>query len=233
MSNPGVDIAVTRMPGGFTNVDVGSLFQVSGLALPQIWHTFFDDFDTYNASDWTVTETSGSATEALTDGDGGLLLITNTTTDNDAVQMQKVGESFTFTAGVPLIFEARFKCSDVTQNDIVVGLEQTTATPLAPVNGVYFLSSDGVATVDFKVTKASVTTTASAIGTLVDATFVNLGFAYNGADTIWYGINGTPLGSLAVTNLPTTELTVTFGVQNGSAGVKTCTLDFLFASKKR
>ncbi len=229
----GVNIETTRMPNGFTNVDVGNLFQDSALPIPQAYHTFFDDFDTYAAADWTVTETSGSATEALTDGDGGLLLLTNTTTENDVLQMQKVGESFTFEAGVPLYFEARFRSSDVTQNDLVVGLQQTTATPLAPANGVYFISLDGVATVDFKVTGTSTSSTASAVATLANNTFVNLGFAYNGGDTIWYGVNGVPLGSLPVTNMPTTELTVMFAMINGSAGVKTATLDFLWCAKKR
>lgn len=228
-----INLTTTRMPNGFTNVSVGSLFQTAILPIPQTCHTYFNDFDTYAAGDWTVTETSGSATQALTDGDGGLLLLTNTATENDECFLQKVGESFTFQAGVPLYFEARFRSSDVTQNDLFCGLMVATATPLAPTNGVYFQSLDGVATVDFKVTGSGTSSTASAITTLTNNTFVNLGFAYNGGDTIWYGVNGVPLGSLPVTNMPTTELTVTFGMINGSAGAKTCTYDYVLAVKKR
>ena len=86
-------MSTTRFPNGVTNVGEDSLFAALGqLAGPQ-FHTYFEDFDYYTAADWTVTETQAGATQALTDGDGGLLLLTNTAADNDLVALQKVGES--------------------------------------------------------------------------------------------------------------------------------------------
>ena len=85
---------VTLFPNGFGNVGPDSIMNALRQAFAPRYHTFFDDFDTYTAGQWTVTETDAGATQALADGDGGWLLITNTATEDDLVSMQKVGESF-------------------------------------------------------------------------------------------------------------------------------------------
>jgi len=53
-----------------------------------------NDFFTYAAGDWTVTETDAGATEALSDEVGGVLLLTNTATENDVLGMQLGAEAF-------------------------------------------------------------------------------------------------------------------------------------------
>ena len=82
------------------------------------YHVFFDDFDRYNATDWVITTTeagAGSATEALTDGDGGLLLITNDAADNDCDFFQTLKQNLKWESGYLLYFEARLKVSDASQ----------------------------------------------------------------------------------------------------------------------
>lgn len=76
----------THFTSGVTNVSSSG----SGGLLKQPsrhkYHEYFDDFNIYNAGDFTITTTedgSGSAAEALIDGDGGLLQITNAAGDND------------------------------------------------------------------------------------------------------------------------------------------------------
>lgn len=227
-------MTTTRFPNGVTNVGEQSLFAELGQPAATNFHTYFEDFDYYTAGDWTVTETDAGATQALTDGDGGLLLITNTAADNDLVSLQKKGESFRFATGKALFFEARFKVSDATQSDVVIGLQITDTTPLDVTDGVFFIKADGAATVNFLVEKNNTATTASAIATMADDTYIRLGFYYDGSSAVQYFVNGTYTGSSVTTNLPDDEdMTVTIAIQNGEAAAKTMTVDYIYVAKER
>ncbi len=196
-------------------------------------HVYFNDFDEYTAADWVVTEV-GVATQALADADGGVLLVTNAAADDDSSFSQKVGESFLFQAGKKLWFEARFKVSDATQSDWVAGLQITDTTPLAVTDGVYFRKDDGDANIDFVVVKDSTATTATAIATNANDTYVRLSFYYNGVDEVVYFVDGVRQGSSVTTNLPDDEvLTLSFGIQNGEAVAKTMSVDYILAAKER
>jgi hypothetical protein len=227
-------MTTTRFPNGVTNVGEQSLFAELGQPAATIFHTYFEDFDYYTAGDWTVTETDAGATQALTDGDGGLLLITNTAADNDLVSLQKKGESFRFESGKALFFEARFKVSDATQSDVVIGLQITDTTPLDVTDGVFFIKADGAATVNFLVEKNNTATTASSIATMANDTYIRLGFYYDGSSAVQYFVNGTYTGSSVTTNLPDDEdMTVTIAIQNGEAAAKTMTVDYIYVAKER
>lgn len=201
-------------------------------------HTYFNDFDVYAAGDWTVTETQAGATQAITNEDGGVLLLTNSAADDDLVALQGK-EAFKFVAGKELFFKARFAVSDATQSDLVIGLQITDTTPLAVTDGVYFRKDDGDANLDFVVIKNSTATTASAITTLANATYITVGFHYDGIDKIEYfagtdAVSPTYLGKSVVTNLPDDEeLALSFAIQNGEAVAKTMSIDYIFASKAR
>lgn len=226
-------MSTTRFPNGVTNVGEDSLFAALGqLAGPQ-FHTYFEDFDYYAAADWTVTETQAGATQALTDGDGGLLLLTNTAADNDLVALQKVGESYRFASGKKLFFEARFKVSNATQSDVVMGLQITDTTPLDVTDGVFFLKSDDSTTISLLVEKNNTATTTS-VGTLADDTYIRLGFYYDGNSSIQAFVNGTYVATSATTNLVDDEdLTVSFAIQNGNAVARTMTVDYIYVAKER
>ena len=111
-----------------------------------LFYQYANDFMTYNSGDFTITTTeagTGSATEALTSGAGGQLLLTNAAGDNDLDFLQLKGESFKLSSSKRAFFEARFKVSDATQSDVIMGLQITDTTPLAVSDGVYFLKDDG------------------------------------------------------------------------------------------
>lgn len=196
-------------------------------------HRFFDDFDTVPTStNYTITNAS-TGTIALVDGDGGLLALTNNTSDNDLIAIQKKGESFKFESGKELWVSTRFKLSDATQSDFVYGLQITDTTPLSVTDGVYFIKSDDSTTVNLVVVKNSTSTT-TAVTTLANDTFVTLSFLYDGASTIYIYVNGVQVGTSVTTNLPDDEeLTPSFAVQNGEAASKILTLDFIEAEKQR
>jgi len=226
-------MTVTRSPNGFTTVSQTDTLGQFILPAPTTAHVYFNDFDTYTAAEWVVTET-GTATQVLADEDNGALLITNSAADDDASFSQKVGESFLMETGKKAWFEARFKVSDATQSDFVFGLQITDTTPLAVTDGIYFRKDDGDANIDFVVIKDSVATTETALTVAVDDAYIKLGFYYNGVDAVVAFVDGVQTASLAVTNLPDDEiLTVSFGIQNGEAVAKTMTVDYILAAKAR
>lgn len=235
-------MSTTNFPKGLTNNTAINILGSFKTVDPTLYHSYFNDFDKYDAADWVITTVeagAGDATEALTDADGGVLLVTNDAADNDSDFFNKVGESFLMASGKKAYFKARFKVSDATQSDFVIGLQITDTTPLAVTDGIYFQKDDGDANLDFHVTKNSTSTSASAIATVADDTYLTVGFYYNGVDKIYYyagtdSLNPTVLGSSVVTNLPDDEvLTVSFGIQNGEAVAKTMSIDYILAAKER
>ena len=232
MANP------TRFPSGIaTGAKKGNTASYP-MPDPTKWVTYFNDFNEYVAGDWTITTTeagSGAATEALASTSaGGLLLITNDDADNDLDFFNLKTEAFKFVAGKKTFFKSRFKVSDATQSDFVMGLQITDTTILAVSDGVYFLKDDGDASLDFHVEKDGSDTTASAISTVSDATMLVAGFYYDGKSAIEYYVDDVKLGTSVTTNLPDDEeLAVSFGIQNGAAAAKTMAVDYIFVSQER
>lgn len=227
--------APTRYPSGVSTARPGANTGNYGLPDPSGWHTYFNDFDTYVAADWTVTET-GDGTQALTDADGGVLLLTDAAADDNSIFMQKVGESFLMEAGKPAVFKARFKVSDATQSDLVIGLQITDTSPLDATDGIYFTKADGSASLSAVCRKNATTgSTSLTAATLADDTYVVVGWYYDGKSSVTVFVNDVSVGTLDGTStyLPDTELTVSFGIQNGEAVAKTMSLDYLLAAKKR
>lgn len=232
----------TRFTHGVTTAPKTNPLGMFGRPDPTTWHEYFNDFDNYVSGNWTVT-TVGTGTVALTNLDGGALLITNSAADNDGVQLQKVGESFALTAGKRAIFKARFKVSDATQSDLIMGLCVTDTTLMGSTagagvtDGIFFSKDDGVATLDVQCQKNASTgqTRAAAVATLADDTFVTVAWAYDGKGEVAYYVNDIQLGTLTGTSayLPDTTLTVSFGIINGEAVAKTMTVDYVFAAVER
>lgn len=229
--------APVRYPNGVTNSSATSAMNMLPVLDPTKVHMYFNDFDEYVVGDWTITTTEGGgsdATEALGDADGGVLVVTNDAADNDNDFFQKKGESFKLESGKKAWFKSRFKVSDATQSDFVMGLQITDTSPLAVSDGVYFRKDDGDALLDFVVMKDSTGTTATGVHTVVDDTYLVVGFYYNGVDAIEYYIDDAKVGTSVTTNHPDdTELTISFGIQNGEAVAKVMTVDYILAAKER
>lgn len=231
--------APQRFEYGVTNA-LSGMWANAPFLDPRLFHVYIEDFDYFAAADWTITTTEaggGDASEALTNVAGGVLLVTNDAADDDADFFQKVGESFKFAAGKKTFFEARLATSDATQSDIVVGLQITDTTPLAVTDGVYFLKSDGAATVDFKSLMNSAGVTSSAVATMANATYIRLGFYYDGASNIAVYADDVKVADVTVAAGTTLcndeELTISFGIQNGEAVAKTLSVDYIIVAQER
>ena len=198
----------------------------------QTHYGYFNDFMTYNSGDWTITTTedgTGSATEAMTSGAGGQFLITNAAGDNDADFFNLKGESFKLSSSKRAYFSARFKVSDATQSDFVMGLQITDTSPLAVSDGVFFNKDDGDTNLAFIVEKDRTSTDTTAIHTMADDSFVTVAWYIDPISSlVYYSVNNAEPVGVVNTNLPDDEeLTVSFGIQNGAAAAKTMTIDYI------
>lgn len=205
--------------------------------------TLFTDFHDYAAADWVITTTeagAGSATEAVGNLAGGVLVVTNDAADDDNDFFQWAGgkgavaETFKFVSGKKLQFAFRGKLSDATQSDFFAGLYITDTDPVGGLtDGIYFRKLDGSTTLYLVAEKDSVETTL-AVATLADDTYVMLEFYYDGGDRISAFVDGSRVGSIAVTTAPDDEeLALSFGIQNGAAAAKVLSVDYIGASQER
>ena len=90
------------------------------------------------------------------------LLLTNAAGDNDLDFLQLKGEAFKLST-IRKHTSSRFKVSDATQSDFVMGLQITDTTPLATTDGVFFIKDDGDTNLDSIVEKDSTSTDTTAI----------------------------------------------------------------------
>ena len=228
----------THFTSGVTNVSGSSTLGKLKMPAPAKYHVYHNDFDTYLASDWTITTTeggSGNASEALGDGDGGLLVITNDDADNDNDFLQLVKEGFKFESGKQLAFNARFKTSDADASDVVIGLQITATSPLDVSAGIFYLLTDGSTTLQFIVEKDGTQSTLNLPTVMADDTFMTVGFVFDPKDQLFHVYQtNSAVGTVVSTNAPDDEeLTVSFGIQNGAAAAKVLTVDYISAMKER
>lgn len=211
---------------------------------PTLMVDFFDDFHTYTASDWLVTESNAAATQAIASGvtgaNGALLLVNNTAGSGaDIQQLQHgatavVNESFLMHPNSAIILQARFKIEDADQNNLFIGLSITDTTAIAgATDRIGFHSAAGALT--FKVCKNSLESSVS-MATLADDTWINVAAvkAKNSSSFKLY-VNDALVGSLDdLTNLCDDELlAVTFGHNTLDAGGDDFHLDYVRVAMTR
>lgn len=222
---------------------------------PLTYHSFVDDFDyaTGITGYYTATKT-GNGTIAQTAGDGGLALFTtnsSTPAAGDVCSLQLPVASFKPATTKKLFFLTRLQLSSAANNGLLCGFIQTTVTPFTVVDGLYFLKATGSASnLILRSTVASVNTDLTiptAAYTLADATYIDLGFYYDGRGTVSAFVGSSlvssppqaqlyaarsPMAAFSPT-LTTANLNLTLALQSGTASSKTMTADFLLAAKER
>jgi hypothetical protein len=232
---------ITRLPIGLNNLPDNNVFANIRLPDASVVHSFLEDFDLFLATMWTVGGV-GVPTRALVAGDGGILAIANSAADNDNSWIQgSIG--YTMVAGKRVFFRARAAVDDATQAEFVLGLQIAVAANnfLTPVNGIFFRKDDESTSMTFVSRAASVETTSGAIGTIVAAQQFEVAFAYDGGSNVLAvafqantALGAAPIvATITPAALPSVAMGVVAGVQNGSAVIRTLSLDQIFASKDR
>ena len=215
-------------------------FDFEGQRVKSDWIEYWNDFTKptdYDTNDWTLTTVeagASSATEAIGNLLGGVLVVTNDAADDDSDFFQSAKEIFKWTSGKRLYFGMRAKISDVTQSDFVFGLQITDTTPLAVTDGMYFQSDDGDAYLDFHSVKNSTATDVTQLATLTNDTYFVIEAYYDGANKWELFFNGATVGACALTNVcDDEELAISFGIQNGEAVAKILSVDWIRVVQER
>jgi hypothetical protein len=184
-----------------------------------------------NPSSMTVTLVEAGAGETTVALSDNTLLITADANENDGANLQVTGEAFDLASGNYVYFGINFQTNDATQTDILAGLCITDTTLLGGMtDGIYFECLDASTDINFVLEKDSTeTTSASAIGTLADATNITLEFLFDGSNVDSW-VDGTLQTRLATTNLPDDEqLTPSIHFLTGEAVANTMTVNWMRA----
>ena len=183
-----------------------------------------------NPSDWTATLVNASTVALAANARGGHMVITTAGADNDGVNMQMVGESYSFVGQYPLYFGIKFQISEATQSDFLVGMAITdTDLVTAVTDGVYFRKVDGSTVVEFVLEKDSLET-ATACDVAAADTWVTYEFYYDGINISAYVDDEliVTFDATAVTNMPDDEdLTPSIHMLTGDNAAETMTVDWL------
>lgn len=251
---PTFDSLTTRMPNGLTNAAPWQTMGAAGTSDPTWSHLYSNDFDTYAAGDWTVTSV-GAGTQALTDFDGGALLVSNTAGATDANYMQLVHGTFKLLPGKAMFFKFAGQLSDIANDTFFAGLAQKGATTAASItDGVYIsknTSTTGALTLNSKIGGVLTSVALPVSESLVAATNFELGIAvdYLGNVAAFFnpttgsnpisasaGATGQARGrvaSLLAPGLTQVLLSPSFGLLNASAAARTLTVDYITVSRER
>jgi hypothetical protein len=242
----------SRIPAGISTAAKGSTLFNYPAPDPTKTIEYFNDFYQYTAGDWTITRVGVTPTEGLVDNEtGGALILTMAATDNSADQLQlgtsTTGECFLPIVGKKAWFKTRFKISDATQSDFLMGLAVHDTSVISTgtgfgddvSDGIFFYKDDGSTSIKLSAQKNTTTgqTAPATVGTCTTSYMV-LGWEWDGARYIKGFFNDVhtctlDLTTTASTYLPDTNLTITMAIMNGEAVSKTMTIDYIFAAQER
>ncbi|HVT27669.1 MAG TPA: hypothetical protein VHE81_06585 [Lacipirellulaceae bacterium] len=244
-------MSTTNLPNGVTNAAESTALGSFVAPDPSKVYTYWNDFTSYIAPYSAATDpavavpgdfvVSGTGTVALASAANGILTLTNDATDDHNTFLQWGGntgtvlETFRWSASKEMWFKARFKTSDASDSDVVIGLAITDTSPLDASDGLFFLKSDGSTTINFKAVKNATASTVAA-GTMVSDTYCTVGYHWSkDAGVLEVFFNDVKVGSLSTTtNFPDDEdIAVTLGIQNGAAAAKALSVDYIMASIER
>lgn len=231
-------ISTTNLPSGLTNAQLNSVLSTFGTDDPALFHVFFNDFNTYTTTDWTNTSTGTTPpAPALVAGDGGILGLVTAGAATNQQELQSVVANFQLIAGQQAWFKMRLALVDATNSQLLVGLINITTTPFTPAavtDGIYFTKASGSTALvgNFEIANSSQTVALPGFN-MANSVYANLGWHYDGNQTVQFSANGNPLGQFVITAMPTTLLSVTIAVAAGTAAAQTMDTDYLFAATER
>jgi hypothetical protein len=206
---------------------------------PGGYHLFRQDFyHTDNTNEFTlVTDAGGTA--AVSDIAGGVLTITNHTTDNDESYLSSKTEAWKFAADKPLWFEARVKAS---ADNMVIGLSDTVganflqdtgAGPATSFDGAVFFRGE-TATWQFETSNATTQVTNADVTDTTTDTYIRLGFIFDPNDgttgtitPVVNGVVGSESDAHSITLSGLEEMHIVFGCKNAAGVAATLLVDYV------
>ncbi len=245
--------APVRFTSGFTQDAVWQPLGLVGVPDPFFYSCFADDFQPYQATNYTVTASGGSVAQTTANGTGGRILFTTGAISGNFAEIQMSSFGFNYSAGKKFAFLTRVRLADITNSAMIAGVISSNVTPFTSVaDGIYFYKAAAGSTIQLLAVTGSVTVGSVSLpaGTLTAATDIDLGFCVtpNGSLKAFYGLNligqqrqdfatlGPNIGILntAFTGaLTTANVAPTLAVSAGTAAAQTMVADFLFSTQER
>lgn len=216
----------TRLTQGLSSQVKGNLtgdyplldpFHTSSTAGKDVF-TYANDFaDLGNTASRTIT--GSSTTFALVDGVGGIGTLTpgGATT---ASSVYRTAAAFQFVSGNRFWFVHRVQASAVSGNQVIsFGVSKSTAGTIATTDRLYFNKAAGSTSLNLiSVVNSTATTLVTGVTTCADATWIDVGFYYDGTDLLVFAsdklvarVSAPTIGSTGTT-LTNALLTPFFGI---------------------
>lgn len=180
-----------------------------------------DGSDAAQVGQWLLTQASaGTALQDPAAKGGVLLLDSNSTTNNEGAQIQLGGNgiaaaSFIPNANAKIYYEARIKLADIgsTTVQVFAGLSEVDSSLFASAanssgNHVGFEAINSTA-MGIHSEKATARSSTAAVHTVVDGTYVKVGFVIDGLTKITPYVNGVAKAAIT-TNIPIVAMTPSF-----------------------
>ena len=193
-----------------------------------------DDVTTY-PTEWTTTlvdggidglDSAGIGTTA-----GGVWKILTNDAENDGQNIQITGESFLPAADKPFYFGITLQIDEATESDFIVGLCTTDTDLLGNMtDGIYFRKVDASTDIAFVTEVGSAETPSTAVGTLVDNTYVTLELYAESNTSVKAYIDGV-LVATHTAGITAVELTPSVHFLTGEAVFHAMLVDWLHAAQ--
>ncbi len=184
----------------------------------------------------------GSASYTCNNEVNGVLLLQNAANEDDHIEVTRLCECWKLVNCYPLYAELRFKIDNPTLGEFWFGFVTGTSFFTQPDDFVVF-KVDGFADSNLEIHNEvnNVGNETLTGQTLSNDTWLRLGLHWDGAGTIrWFVIQDgdAPQTILATGEITTSivqdeELTIGFGIQNGSAAARHMHIDYLKVAQKR
>ena len=251
----------TRFPAGVSTQEIGSTLCQFTLPDPTDVCVDFHEFNEYAAADWTVTNTTTHQTIGLVAGAGGLISTvggaSSVTSDIGAVQTNPLNFNIatnTIVAAAPPTqqawFYTAFKATTAANDQLLTGVAASIAA-LTPTDGIYFNKAAGSTAITFVVRKGSASLAATAystatttVATLVNNTYIKLGWYYDGRGNIDVFVDdakvcsvdvGISTGTMVATFPNATNMGIGFGCKAAATAPTTADMivDFMLSAQTR
>lgn len=205
----------------------------------QYYNDFLSDKDYDTTNKWAEVKDSGAAVAIVDDALNGEIALTSTaTTDDDGASIQTTEENWKLESAKKLWFETKIKIADVDQVDAFVGLITNFATnpeaALTTADRVGFQINDGDEDIVCKSEKDGTEESTSSGKDMVNATYVKLGFYWDGVDTVKFFVDRSLVASHSATYPDDENLAIGFSQISGVAtGTQSMTVDYVWVVKQR
>jgi hypothetical protein len=199
-------VAPTRFPAGVSTQSSQQTLGMFPFPDPTDAAMDFEEFFQYVAGDWTVTNTTSHQTIGLVAGAYGIISTvgggSSVTADIGAIQTNPLNFNLpnnpngsSLNPSQQAWFYTAVKATTALNDLLVVGVSSSNATA-APTDGIYFQKAAASAAITFVVRKSSSSLAATAystgsttVATLADATWIRLGWYYDGNGYIKVFVN--------------------------------------------